>query len=224
MLDYLTIIIAPAAFWLLYHYYRDRYRPEPLLLLLSTYVAGIAAGFLCLRAFERLNRLGLDAGPEDGGWQFLLYCVIGIGLLEETAKLAPVWLVCARWREFDEPVDGIVYASVSALGFASFENYKYMEFLEGAPMLARAAASPLTHAVFSSIWGYALGRARHDGTPVWRAVIPALALSALAHGVYDFVAVGTHVAFRPVTAAIILAIWIWRMRTFRKLHAEQGDA
>jgi RsiW-degrading membrane proteinase PrsW (M82 family) len=78
-------------------------------------------------------------------------------------------------------------------------------------MIARAAALPLTHAVFASIWGHALSRAKHDGTPLWRAVIPALALSALVHGVYDFVAVGAHVAFRPVTAAIVLAIWIWRM-------------
>ena len=224
MLDYLTIILAPAAFWLLYHYYKDRHRPEPLLLLLVTYLAGIAAGFVCLRAFEWLNDLGIHAGPEDGWWRFLLYCVLGVGLLEELAKLAPVWLLCVRWRQFDEPVDGIIYASVVGLGFASFENFKYMEFLEGGPMLARAVASPLTHAVFASIWGHALGRAKHDGTPLWRAVIPALALSALAHGVYDFVAVGAHVAFRPVTAAIILAIWIWRMRTIRRLHTEQGDA
>ena len=224
MLDYLTILIAPALFWLFYHYYKDRHRPEPLPLLLVTYLAGIVAGFVCLRAFEWLNDLGIRAEPADGWWKFLLYCVLGVGLLEELAKLVPVWLICIRWRQFDEPVDGIVYASVVGLGFATFENYEYMKFLDGAPMYARAAASPLTHAIFASIWGHALGRAKHDGTPLWRAVFPALAVSALAHGIYDFVAVGAHVAFRPVTAVIILGIWIWRMRTVRRLHAEQGDA
>jgi len=222
VLELVAVILAPAAFWLVYHYFKDRDRPEPLALLLTTYVAGIAAGALCLGAFERLNGLGLRAEPEDGAVPFFLYCVLVVGLVEESAKLAPVWLLCMRWRHFDEPVDGMVYASVAALGFASFENYQYMQFLDGAPMLARAVASPLTHAVFASMWGYALGRARYAGAPAWRSVIPALLCAALAHGVYDFVAVGAHVAFRPVTAVIVLALWIWRMRAFRRLQAGPG--
>lgn len=218
MIDLLAMIVGPAAFWLLYHYYRDRTRPEPFGVLLVAYAAGVVAGAACLRVFELLNRLGLEAGPEDGRPAFLAYCVLGVGGLEEAAKLLPFLAFALRSRHFDEAIDGVVYASVVALGFASYENWRYMEFLDGLPMAARAVASPLTHAVFASIWGHAVGSAIHDGRGWLRPLALAFVLAAVAHGVYDFVAVGLHPLFRPATAAIVLAIWVWRLRLFHRLE------
>jgi RsiW-degrading membrane proteinase PrsW (M82 family) len=186
-----------------------------------SYVAGFVAGYLCLQAFELLNRMGLRDDPTDAPG-FLLYCILAVGLLEEIAKLVPFVLLCMWLPNFDEPVDGVIYASVVALGFASYENFMYMEFLEGPAMFGRAFASPLTHAMFASIWGYAAGRARHEGrsVAVWIAV--GLAIAAVLHGLYDFVIVGAPAYYRPLSAAIILAIWIWRMRAIRDLHAEDN--
>ncbi len=221
ILSVLSLIVAPALLWLLYHYYKDRFQPEPVRLLGVSYVAGFVAGYLCLQAFDVLNRLGLRDDPTDVPG-FLLYCIVVVGLLEEVAKLLPFVVLCMRLPQFDEPVDGVIYASVVALGFASFENLKYMEFLEGPAMLGRAIASPLTHAMFASIWGYAAGRAQHErrSVVVWIGV--GLTVSVVLHGLYDFVVVAAPVYFRPLSAAIILVIWIWRMRAIRNLHREQA--
>ena len=224
MLDVLSIIVAPTVFWFLYHSYKDRFRPEPIVPLVLSYLSGFGAGYLCLKIYELGNRYGVAADPDGNRLVFLLYCVLVVGVLEEACKFAPFRLISMQSRHFDEPIDGIVYASAVALGFASYENFKYMEFLEGRELLARAIASPLMHCMFASIWGYACGRARHDGRPLLRPALIGLGVAALIHGVYDFLVLATHPFVRPATAGIVLVIWIWRMRLIRRLHEEHSAA
>jgi RsiW-degrading membrane proteinase PrsW (M82 family) len=220
-----AVILAPALLWLVYHVWKDRQRPEPVRFLLVAYVLGIGAGWLGLHVYEWIGRLGLTADPqglaEQSPLQFLVYALLVVGPLEEAAKFLPFALVCLRLRAFDEEIDGVVYASAVALGFASFENFVYMRFLEGVELFARAVASPITHALFASIWGYASARAKLRGTSVARAALLALVVAALAHGLYDFLLLAAKPWVRPVPALIILAIWIWRMRLVRGLQREQ---
>jgi RsiW-degrading membrane proteinase PrsW (M82 family) len=44
---------------------------------------------------------------------FLLYSVLVIGVVEETVKFLPFWLVVMRISHFDERVDGLIYACLS---------------------------------------------------------------------------------------------------------------
>ena len=69
--------------------------------------------------------------------------------------------------EFDEPMDGIVYAAAAALGLATLENvlYVFSAYLTSPPLrsstvIARAIFSVPGHALFAGVWGYALGQAR----------------------------------------------------------------
>jgi len=144
-----------------------------------------------------------------------------IGVIEELVKFIPFWLIGMRLHHFDEPIDGIVYASFVALGFASYENWYFLPELEGGAAVARAFASPLVHVMFASIWGYACSRAKIEGRPLLPAALAGLALAALLHGLYDFVAIGLALWVHIVPPAIILAIWIWRMRLIRRLQAHQ---
>jgi RsiW-degrading membrane proteinase PrsW (M82 family) len=220
-----AVIIAPALLWLVYHFWKDRFRPEPVLFLLLSYVLGIGSGWFGLRAYAWATRLGATADPhglaDTDPFGFLAYALLVIGPLEEIAKFVPFALVCIRLRAFDETMDGIVYASAVALGFASFENYAYMRFLEGAELFARAVASPLTHAMFASIWGYACARARLRGGSFALAAVGGLSVAALAHGLYDFLLLAAPPWVRPIPALIVLAIWIWRMRLVRRLQRQE---
>ena len=89
ILRVLSLIVAPALLWLLYHYYKDRLRPEPVVALGVSYVAGFAAGYLCLQAFEVLNRLGLRDDPTDApGFLFLFGLVSMIALCTSQCRAA----------------------------------------------------------------------------------------------------------------------------------------
>ena len=52
---------------------------------------------------------------------FFAYAVLVIGVIEELAKMIPFLLFVINFKEFDEPIDGIIYGSFIALGFAAVE-------------------------------------------------------------------------------------------------------
>ena len=215
-------LVAPALFWLGYFYYKDRVKPEPLGLLALTYGIGVACGFLGLKAYDLAEFLGMpDAyllSVTHRPW-FFVYVVGFVGLVEELVKFAAFGLVVLRYRAFDEEIDGIVYASALAIGYASYENVLYLPEMEGWALYGRAFASPLVHTVFSSIWGFAVARARIRGEPVWRPTLVGLGLAALVHGVYDFIA--TDPLLQPAATLAIAGVWFWRLWVLDRLHKEQ---
>ena len=217
---YLTAFVAPVTFWIAYLYYKDRYQPEPLRTIGLAYVLGIGAGWLCLRGYLLLERIGVPSDPfalaAAGRGPFLLYCIVVIGLLEELCKVLPMVLVVIRLRDFDEKIDGFVYASCIALGFATYENLFYLPLLEGFELWGRALASPLIHTMFASIWGYALAMAVMENRSVTAALVSGVAIAAILHGLYDFMVFDP--ILRPVGALLVLLIWIWRIRVIHRLH------
>jgi RsiW-degrading membrane proteinase PrsW (M82 family) len=218
---YLSAIIAPALVWIFYFYYKDRFQPEPWRNLGLTYLLGLISAFACIHFFKLLPYLGIPEDPsalmEIHGWPFLFYSIGITGVFEETFKYLPFLFVVLRLKEFDEKIDGIVYASVIALGFASFENANYLAYMEGFELFGRAIASPLTHTIFSSIWGYTVGVARMRHKSVIVASLKGLALAAIAHGLFNFFT--TSSVLRIISSLLILAIWIWRIDTMEKLRS-----
>ena len=66
-------------------------------------------------------------------------------------------------------MDGIVYATATALGFATLENVLYALPLESLSSLVvsgtfRAILSVPAHALFAVFWGFALGIAKFRPT------------------------------------------------------------
>lgn len=224
-LQLLTVIVAPAVFWGVYHYHRDRHQPEPVLILILTFGLGVMAGYLGLYAYEGLDWLGLrrDAYQLAASDKVSLffYCVLVIGPIEELVKLIPFLVVVVRLRYFDERIDGIIYASFIALGFASYENFHYMVRLTPVEAFLRGLASPMVHILFASIWGHLCARAVMDKGRLWAAALMGLAIAAPAHGVYDYFMIGAPGWARPCAAALILAIWIWRKRLLRLLQRDE---
>jgi len=215
----LALIFAPAAFWIGYAYYHDRVRPEPLVLTAFSYFLGFLSGWLCLHAYDvLLPALSIPADFEafQGlNLKFLLYCVVVVGLVEELFKFLPFLAAVTRFRDFNEELDGIFYASACALGFASYENLFYLPCLSGFALFGRAVASPLSHTVFASLWGHAVGAACIRGKRLWPAVLKGLGLAALLHGLFDFFTLAP--LLRLLAALLLLAAWLWRIRTVERL-------
>ena len=85
-----------------------------------------------------------------------------IGVIEEGLKFIAASSI-AKNKHFDEPIDGLIYATAAALGFATLENVGYM--LKGGAdlILVRGPISTLGHILFSLTWGYAMSLRRFKG-------------------------------------------------------------
>ncbi|NNC77653.1 MAG: PrsW family intramembrane metalloprotease, partial [Woeseiaceae bacterium] len=217
-------VLLPALFWAGYHYHKDRHLPEPAGHLLLCFVLGGVAAVLAKGMYVSLGYFGLRFDAFELAATNLpglfAYAMLAIGPIEELAKLLPFLLLVLRFSEFDEPIDGIIYASFIGLGFAAAENLYYLQFLTPIEAIARGFASPVVHIVFASIWGYRIGAARISGRTGVGVILTSFAIAALLHGLYDYIVLQQPFFALPVAAGIIVAIWIWRLKIMQKLHAD----
>ncbi len=108
-------------------YWLDRYEKEPVILLGAVFLWGtvVAAG----SAFLLNTILGLGVYLFTGSETLteLTTSSLFAPVIEESLKGAAVLIVYLVFRsEFDSIMDGIVYAAVTALGFAATENAFYI--------------------------------------------------------------------------------------------------
>ena len=207
-------VILPVLFWAVYHYHKDRHLPEPLGHLLLALALGVLAAGLSKGLYLALEPFGLrfDAGAlaESGSLGLLAYAMFAIGPIEELAKLLPFVLIVLRFDEFDEPLDGIIYASFIGLGYAAVENWQYLDFLTPVEAIARGFASPIVHILFASIWGHWIAQAFLHRRSIIVAAIIGFAIAAALHGLYDFIVMMKPRSALPLAALLILAVWVWR--------------
>jgi RsiW-degrading membrane proteinase PrsW (M82 family) len=200
------LAFAPALFWFWFFARRDR-NPEPAGLLLRTFVWGalmvIPAGLL--QVF--LDSIGSSALGAGFGASLTLFLV---GPIEELSKFVAARSI-AKNKAFDEPVDGLIYATAAALGFATLENVLYM-FQDGASViLIRGPISTLGHVLFALPWGYAMSLKRFRGGQ-W-ILRRGLLLGALLHGLFDvFLVGGSTAGFEWLLLPFIpLMVVMWRL-------------
>lgn len=120
-MSYIPLIIAafvPAALYMLYVISFDRRQPEPALALVSSTVVGMIAGFA-------VTRMGLSQGLGDSLATAVhnLKESAAVGFLRlavpaEITKWFTLFIFLSLNRYFDEYVDGIVYSTCLAMGFA----------------------------------------------------------------------------------------------------------
>jgi RsiW-degrading membrane proteinase PrsW (M82 family) len=217
-------ILIPVIFWAAYHYHKDRHLPEPPMNLALCFGMGLASSALSKLMYFGLEPLGLRydavALGADNPFGLLAYALLAIGPIEEFAKMLPFILFVIRFKAFDEPLDGIVYASFIALGYAAAENVYYLDFLTPLESAARAFASPVVHILFASIWAHWITQAWLKRERLGLAIACGFLLSALLHGTYDFLVLLNPVAALPVAATLIITLWIWRLILMRRMHRD----
>jgi RsiW-degrading membrane proteinase PrsW (M82 family) len=157
----------PAVFWLSFFYVMDRHEPEPKQLVagvcvLGALVAAPLAQFLQNQAAPPIALAveGLDTFSVD----HVIHAVLIAGLAQEMCKYAAVRYTIYNSREFDEPMDGVVYMMACGTGFAVWINYQRLSG-QGPPVYlstatAQAVVTTLAHASFAGALGYVMGRAK----------------------------------------------------------------
>lgn len=208
----------------------DRYDPEPLWALgLALAWGGIAAcGYSGL-----INTLVHVVGNEVGGKAFgdVMSACISAPLVEEWMKGIAVFFMFFFWRrQFDGVVDGVIYATFAALGFAGVENILYYGNAAKAEMLTnkegifagtfivRGILAPWGHPLYTSMTGLGFGIARetNKGWLKWLAPIGGYLFAAFLHSVWNTAATLSNALvllmlplwFLFVLAFFILVLWL----------------
>jgi len=212
----------------------DRYEPEPVRLLLFTFVWGATAAALVALVLNTADLLALRAILDDSTANFLS-ASLGAPVIEECAKGAVILgLLRLRRHELDGPIDGIVYAGLVGLGFAMTENVLYYSaaaMQSGVPgllgtFLLRGVISPFLHPLFTAATGIGLGYAAIARSRAGRVLPPVtgLAVAMVLHGTWNFAASNHHTVavylfiMFPVFATI-LAVAAVEQRRLRRLLA-----
>ncbi len=215
---FIAAIISPALFWIFYFRYKDRFKPEPLLNLGGAFLIGFIFSIVYLKFVNFLPPIGI---PEDqsyfifeGSLTSFVYLIFVVGFFEELFKLIPFIFIIKWFRNFDEKIDGIIYSSVIALGFAAYENILYLPHLSGFELAGRAIASPLTHTIFASLWGYYIGILILGKKRNFLKVVLIFIFSFVMHGLYDYLSLSSPI--RILASLLILLLWIWRIRLIEK--------
>ncbi len=215
-------VFIPLLFWVAYHWHVDRHLPEPASHLILAFLLGVLSFYIGLFLYWSLGLINLRFDAYSLATTNLAglfaYAVLVIGVIEEAVKILPFLIIVLRFREFDEPIDGIIYASFIALGFSALENIYYLDSLTTAQAYARGFAGPVVHIVFASIWGYHIGKAHLLGKSLIPVTLITLALTAFLHGAYDFIAIGLPGTALPFVALLIVGLWIARLFLIRDLH------
>lgn len=163
----------------------DAKRPEPRATLRRVALAGALSTIPCVIVGFFL----LWLAPPKGTYGRALYeSFVVAGGVEELAKVLVVYWFVWHKPEFDERLDGIVYAARAGLGFALVENVLYLlsaEDMTGFVMiyLLRASLAVPGHAIWAGIMGYFAARRRLDGKGP--GLGGGLIAAVLLHGSYD---------------------------------------
>jgi len=116
-----------------------------------------------------------------------VYAIFGIGLIEELVKIIPLFLLLKYTSHIREPYDYLLYASLSALGFAFIENLIYFESFRLEIIHGRGLIAVVLHMFCSSLAAYGLILNRYRGAerPILN-ILKYFGLAVLVHGFWDF--------------------------------------
>lgn len=184
-MNWLILAIAPGVAISFYIILKDEYNKEPRKHLLISFLLGVVSIIpamlmeLPLIWAEQLPFFKSTIGIACKA--FLL-----VALPEEFAKYIMLKLYAYRQPEYDEPFDGIVYAVMVGMGFATAENMMYVYEYGIATGIVRMFLAIPAHATFAIIMGYFMGKARFSAHKEKLLLGAGLCWSVVFHGSYDF--------------------------------------
>jgi protease PrsW len=181
-----VVAFVPAMIYLIPLIWLDRYDPEPFWLLALAFAWGALVAVIVSFIINTLIGVVVAVGvsPEAGQ---AVSAVISAPVFEEGSKGIGVLILLIFFRRyFDDILDGIVFAGVIALGFATVENVLYYgRAIGGAGMgglailfVLRGIMSPFAHVTFTAMIGIGCGIARESHKTYVRILLPILGYMA----------------------------------------------
>ena len=142
--------------------------------------------------------------------------------VEEGLKLSILYFFVYKMKDFNEPIDGIVYGVTASLGFATLENFYYVyllaDYFETSSMslaILRSFSAVPAHAVFGVFMGYFFMKytfIKKRDNLLFAFVVP-----FVLHGCYNLFASSNFI----VSLGLVLVSWIIALRMFSRLKKTQ---
>ena len=219
---YILAAVLPAIFLLRYVYKHDT--PG---LLLSLILMGVIAALLSI-VFEMIGEKILnDKVSQDDKYYKIILAFVVVAAVEEGTKF-----LLMKWRTWNNPnfnyrFDGIVYAVFTSLGFAAFENIKYVFNFGLSVALPRAVLAVPGHMGFAVFMGLFYGRAKmfsdlgRNGAKVFNLLMAYLSAVFL-HGFYDACAMIGNTISTIIFIVFVVVMYIVVIRLIK--HESKTDA
>lgn len=218
----LGISILPVILLLIYIYRQDKYEKEPIGMLLLAFVGGILSIFLDL----------ILVGIVNGIWysDTVFYSAfIEAGFPEELCKFFILFLFFWWNKNFNEYMDGIVYATFVSLGFACLENILYVFDSGFGTGVMRAIISVPGHFLFGVLMGYFFSLAKFDKSNTLIYLILSVLVPGIVHGLFDWLLMvtdtmgtGGQIVILGIFIVGDILLWIAGVRSIRK-HRENSQ-
>ncbi|WP_274941522.1 PrsW family intramembrane metalloprotease [Chordicoccus furentiruminis] len=220
---YISAAVIPAVFLMRYIYQMDTVEKEPPELLWSLAGQGVIAALISI-VLEMIGEAILNHSKISSGspTYVILLAFLVVAAAEEGSKY--VLLYRRTWNDpnFNYRFDGVVYAAFVSLGFAAFENVKYVFDYGLTVAFPRAILSIPGHLGFAVVFGCFYGRARlcADRGERGRSAVNLAAgylLAVFLHGFYDSCAmIGTGLS----TVVFVLFVAVMYIVVFQLLRHE----
>jgi protease PrsW len=226
-----VLAFVPAVIWLIAFYRQDRLEPEPM-----QYVVGMfALGALLAQAVGQpiiRDLFKVQTWVRDDLALGFVGTIVIVGIVQEFLKYAAVRYTVFGSAEFDQPVDGIIYAASAGLGYATMLNIHYVVSNGGVDLgvgAIRCAVEALSQACTAGVVGYFLGQAKFKKMgPLWLPIglLLAASLNALVSLLLERAPLfGTRFGFNEwsaLIAAVVVAggVFAGLLAVMRRLNSE----
>lgn len=180
-------VVAILIAWTWVDYFRliDIYEKEKLKYFIFTFFLGWVSVLIVLLVNRIISYYVVFEINGDFINDFL-YCTFGIGAIEEVAKMVPFLIMYLFIRkEFNEPVDYLIYISISALGFSAAENLLYFTSYGPSIITSRAILSTISHMFDTSLIAYGIILYLYKNKS-FSIILLYFFFASLSHGIYDF--------------------------------------
>ena len=213
-----------AGLFLYWVYKSDKFEPEPTKLVIFTLGWGVFVGLIA----AILNTY--VGGP-------FFATLTGIPALsgafvEEPLKILGVYLLARHskyGREFNGPMDGIVYGFAAGIGFEAMENFHYFivtSVKEGMMagwfnLFMRSLAFGMNHGIYTGLAGWWLGIAKaRKGFVEANDLVVGLGVPILLHGLWNTLCTILPPAIGILTLVVLLGLEVYLIKIFRKVIRE----
>ena len=120
----LLITILPSLLIVTFFVMSDRFR-EPNKEIIKVFVYGIIITFPAFYLNTFLGGVFASRSISES----LIKSFLTAAPVEETLKFCVLYFLVYKMKDFNEPIDGIVYGVTVSLGFATLENFYYVYYV-----------------------------------------------------------------------------------------------
>ena len=198
------LAVLPPLLIAFYIYKQDKFDKEPKELILKSFLFGCLS-VVPILILELIFNENLFSN-------YFLYMFCGVALVEEGMKYFFLKKYLYDKPDFNEPFDGIVYAVMVSLGFATVENLVYVFIYYPDQQISVAiqrmiSAIPL-HASCGVIMGYYVGLAKFS-TNSRKLLIKGVFFATLLHAIYNYFILADNGVYSILSVlALILGIYL----------------